>query len=323
MNSSLEQKIQQYIYTNKLIKENSRVIIGLSGGPDSVCLLHILAGLQTEFNLTLIAAHLNHEWRKNAANDIDFCKEFAHKLDIEFVTQKASELKPPMPFTGSKEEIGREMRRFFFEQLAQECNAQAIALGHHLQDQEETFLIRLIRGSSLTGLTCMKPKEGSYIRPLLEVTKEEILSYLNDNNIVYLVDPSNEWQDFLRNRIRSKVIPELVAADNRFHANFSRTLAKLQETDKFINSIVDKTFEEITSQDQALKLREFLQLDSFLQHKILLKWLIVHDVPFTPTESFFDEIMRFLKQPASGVHQMHETWAIEKLVNKNLVKIKK
>src|SRR5437762_3355868 len=128
-------KIKKFIIKNNLINQDDKIVIGLSGGPDSVFLLHLFLHLQKEYNLTLITAHLNHEWRAEAHQEEQFCHSITQKYDIPFVSKKLSELTKTFKYEGSKEEYARKMRRFFLEQIAQEYNAQHIALGHHAQDQ--------------------------------------------------------------------------------------------------------------------------------------------------------------------------------------------
>ncbi len=152
---------------------------------------------------------------------------------------------------GSQEEYGRRLRRHFFEQILREYNADSVALAHHAQDQEETFFIRLIRGSSLTGLTSIKPKNGPYIRPLLETPKAEILAWLHTNNIPYALDKTNESPDYLRNRIRLNVLPALRICDERFEANFLTTLNRLKTTEDFLERLTQKAFEKITTKHIA------------------------------------------------------------------------
>ncbi len=162
------------------------------------------------------------------------------------------------------------MRRYFFAQVAQEYNANCIALAHHLQDQEETFFIRLIRGATLSGLVSMKPMDGIYIRPLLEINKSDILQFLQENKISYLIDPTNVSQEFLRNRIRSNVLPALQTCDNRFDSNFLRTLNHLKDTENFLQKLVEEKFNEIskkTDNNFELNLKQLFALDKFLQKK--------------------------------------------------------
>ena len=275
-------------------------------------------------NISLIAAHLDHQWRPESANEVEFCHEAAKQLSIAFVTSSATELSPMVKFDGSKEELGRRLRRQFLEMVAAEAGADRIALAHHAQDQEETFFIRLIRGATLTGLTCMQPANGIYIRPLLETKKHEIVHYLDEHKIPYLIDPSNEDPGFLRNRIRMNVLPALRECDQRFDVNFARTLKKLQKADAFLEMITSRTFAEITQPENGkshINLKRLFNLSPYLQYRLILYWLIQEGIPFRPQETFFDEILKFLKGEHGGTHQLHETWAIEK--KQNLAWIKK
>lgn len=307
--------IKQFIVKNGLIQSGHVIVVGLSGGPDSVFLLHFLASLQQEYNLKLIAAHLNHEWRKEADQEQQDCATLAHTLNIPFVTAKRSELSTTFTHNGSQEEYGRNMRRYFFEKVLREHNADSIALAHHAQDQEETFFIRLIRGSSLTGLTAIKPQHGAYIRPLLETNKPEILTWLHKNNIPYATDATNDSEDYLRNRIRMNVLPALRLCDNRFAANFITTLNRLQSTEQFLENLTIKTFAEISrieNNQRIINIPQFLALDEILRTRILMHWLITENIPFPSTQAFLDEIIRFLQHKNGGTHAAHQKWSIVK-----------
>lgn len=310
--------IKDFVTQNNLIPDNAKIVLGLSGGPDSVFLLHFLADLRSIKNIQIIAAHLDHEWRPDSGKDVEFCKHISEQLDIPFITAKLSELPLSRKWNGSKEEIGRIARRYFLEQVRTEYNADLIALGHHLQDQEETFFIRLIRGSSLTGLTCMYPKNGIYIRPLLETNKKNIVTYLDKHNITYLIDLSNESPEFLRNRIRSTVLPPLHAVDSRFDQNFLATLKRLQATEDFLDTVTHQTFAQITKQKDdrlQLNIKHLLQLHPVMQYRILMFWLQKEQVPFPPTQRFLDEILRFINRPGSKEHVIHEAWQLVKKKN--------
>ncbi len=311
MNSKGFSHINSYISEHNLLPPNATVILGLSGGPDSVFLLHFLANK----NIKLIAAHLDHEWRKDSEKDTKFCKEQAEKLGIPLVSKKISELDLQIKFNGSKEEVGRKARRYFLEQTMKEHTADAIALAHHLQDQQETFFIRLLRGASLSGLTAMKPKNGPYIRPLLNTSKNDILAYLDEHQIPYLTDPSNESQQFLRNRIRTGVIPALKAADGRFDHTFASTLGQLQETEAFLGELSQEYLGKLTICKKGfsgVNLKDLMKLPTPMRRRIILEWLCRQNVPFTPTQKFFAEMERFFRQPGSKEHQIHETWKLVK-----------
>ena len=298
-----------------LLPAQSKVILGLSGGPDSMMLLHYLQSKHASGEISLIAAHLDHEWRLTSKNDVEFCAQQAHKLGIKFIASKISELAFKPKFNGSKEDLGRLMRRHFFETIRKQEEADYIALAHHMQDQQETFFMRMIRGSSLAGLTAMKPLQGYYIRPLLEINREDILAYLEQNKIPYLIDPSNESDLFLRNRIRNKVLPILRAIDHRFDQNFIRTLAQLKETDEFLDEITINTFASVSSifeHHRIVDTKKFNTLHLILKKRIIIAWLVEEKVPFTPSEKFLREIITFLSKPTGKTHQLHATWSINK-----------
>jgi len=308
--------IKSYIVKYNLIPPGSKIILGLSGGPDSFFLLHMLAKIRAEGIINkLIAAHLDHEWRDDSSKDAQFCLAAAKRYNVPIVTQKISDLGISMKFNGSKEEFGRKARRHFLESVRKKHNADLIALAHHAQDQQETFFIRLIRGTSLAGLTAMKPKHGYYIRPLLEVNKKNIVDYLEQKNIPYLTDPSNILEEFLRNRIRKKVITALQACDQRFDKKFKETLKRLSATEQFLEQLTEKMFNEISQNKEGIlfvNLKQLFKLHPVMQYRILLRWLVKQKVKFSVSEGFFDEMIKFLKQPGSKEHQLYHAWYLVK-----------
>jgi tRNA(Ile)-lysidine synthase len=293
-----------------LFNNHSKIIVGLSGGPDSVYLLHKLVTYAQNTNCTIIAAHLDHEWQESSQIAAQLCKTTCDSLQVGIVLKKLSELKFKHKWNGSQEELGRNARRFFLENLAYELNATAIALAHHQQDQQETFFIRLFRGSSLTGLVGMAPADGLYIRPILHLTKDQILQFLHTNNIAYYTDPTNTSDIYLRNRIRNHVIPACIAADNRFEKNLSSTMQQLTKIDDFITEISQTTLSQIRCGKNIHK-NAFLALHTVLQEKILLLLLIEHDIIFTPSQKFFAEIIRFLKTGKSSTHAINQHCTIQ------------
>ncbi len=307
--------------TSSLIAQHTHttptVILGLSGGPDSVFLYHVLRQLHEQKILHLIAAHLDHGWRANSADDALFCKNLCTEHAITFVSAQAKEFSPTKKYNGSLEEHGRIMRRLFFEQTLQQHNAHFIALAHHLDDQEETFFIRLIRGTTLQGLHGMDPVDGIYIRPLLDYKKTEILKYLEQHKLAYVIDPSNESEKFLRNSIRKNVIPALRSCDNRFDENFSHSVAMLKAEDAFLAKLTQQTFDQIFVLNQETKhhvgnLQLFKQQDAVLQQRIVLAWLIHARAPLTPSSNLVAEILRFLSNPHGGSHRIGTTVTLHK-----------
>lgn len=286
---------------------NSTVIIGLSGGPDSVCLLHLVSKIKSELNLRVIAAHLDHGWRKESALDATWCKHTCKELEIEFVSATSSDLNYIPKYNGSKEEIGRKLRRYFFENLAHKHQAQAIALAHHADDQIETFFIRLLRGSSISGISGMRAQDGLYIRPLLNWHKSDILNYLKQEGLSYLEDSTNFEQSFLRNRIRLNLLPVLSTIDARWQKTIPSCITQLQQTDNFLNTHCQKLILEISEPNNQnhINIQKFLEMDEILQHRIILMQLIKQKIQFTPTTALFHEILRFLMSKQSNNHTIN------------------
>lgn len=314
----LIEKIHIYITKHNLLNPNDHIVIGVSGGPDSIFLMHVLKHFKDTYNLSLTAAHLDHEWRPNSSLDTTFCAEAAQSLGIDFVAEKASQLPVQFKKIGSQEALGRAMRRYFLQSIKEQAHAQSIALAHHAQDQEETFFIRLIRGTTLSGLCGMKPREKDYIRPLLEINKDDIIAWLDTHNIPYLTDPSNESPSFLRNRIRAQVIPALQNADPRFNQNFLRTLDNLQKTDQFLESLTKKMFHAISEyQDTThwIDISRLKNLPPIMHNRIIAYWIISENVPFVLTGKFIDEIKRFLFEGTAHLHTIHQRWSLEKKGN--------
>lgn len=303
--------IKKFIMQHNLIKLHDKLLIGLSGGADSVFLLHLLYQLKDEFNLTLTALHINHEWRASALIDEQFCKELCNQLSIPLLVKRASEVPTGIiKQRGSKEDAARQLRQYFFTTTLQALKYDRIALGHNLNDQEENFFIRVIRGSSLTGLCGIKSNDGDYIRPLIETSKESILAYLHTHGITYAVDPTNESMDYLRNRIRMHIIPVLKECDQRFDANFLRTQAKLQEADNFIKDVTNDMFNTVVT-DAKINIKQLIIQHQFLQKQIVLQWLIASRVSFELTDSFIEEVLKFLTSERGGKHTFNN-WVIEK-----------
>lgn len=292
------------------------MIVGLSGGPDSVFLTHFFAHLHAEGVIKLIAAHLNHEWRQEARDEELFCRQLASTLGIEYVSTTISKLNLNIKFNGSKEEYGRRARRFFFNELAHTYGADRIALAHHADDQQETFFMRMLRGTTLTGLTGMKPQSGLYIRPLLSITKQEILAYLHAHGIAYCIDASNMDSSFLRNRIRSILLPALRQCDARFDVTFARLLTSLRDTERYVERVTQDTLSTIVcAPDQygvGMSLEKLHALDPLIQDRVVMLWLHNNNVPYLPQRAFVHEIMRFLRSPRGGVHHLHDRWQLLK-----------
>lgn len=297
--------------------EKPLIIVGLSGGPDSVFLLYLLNQLAQQNLISLAAAHLDHGWRENSAYDVQWCKQLCNKLAVRFYYEHAKNLTLAIKPNGSQEALGRQLRRKFFDQLLKNFNARLIALGHHADDQQETFFLRLIRGTSLNGLRCMDTFSENYFRPLLNISKSFILEYLNTHEIAYLTDYTNESTNYLRNRVRHQVIPVLQKCDTRFDKKLASTIQHLRDEDDFLQELTRQTFEKIFIEDAKTNifkgnLKEFQTLHPALQKRVLIYWLVQSKAHFTPQHNFLLELIKFLNSPRGGVHNVHDTWSIVK-----------
>ena len=299
------------LLSTTFLQTNGTYIVGLSGGPDSVALLHALVQLQHTYNLRLIAAHLNHEWRSDASEDVEFCKHLCKTLNVPFEYTTASENRSVIKHNGSQEAAGRLMRRNYFEQLHKQHNADGIILGHHQDDQHETFFIRLIRGTTLDGLACMKEQDGIYLRPLLTCTKQEILSYINEHNLSFLHDITNESDAYLRNRIRKTVMPCLYETDDRAYDNLSRLIKNIQEEQEYIKKVLAEK-QKLYTTEKGLNCKKLKTAPPFEQKQIVKQWALDGALPCTLTEALLKEMIRFLCSERGGVHQVHRKWSIEK-----------
>lgn len=232
-------RVLDTIKKNGIIKKGDSIVVGVSGGPDSVCLLHVLWRLKEEFNLRLVAVHINHMLRgAESYRDEDFVKNLCSMLEIELQSICVDIKKISKEKNMSLEEAGREERYRHFEMAADRVGAKRIAVAHNKNDQAETVLMNIIRGTGLDGLKGMDYIRGSIIRPLLDVERCEIEAYCRDNNLNPITDSSNLENIYARNKIRLNVIPFI---DSLFDCNFVKSIDRMNRLIKDdINFIDDK-----------------------------------------------------------------------------------
>jgi tRNA(Ile)-lysidine synthase len=211
------------------------LVLGLSGGPDSVALLDVLVRLREEQPLRVVAAHLDHGLRVGSSADREFCEELCQLRGVELVCGRAPVRERAVRDGGGLEEAGRSERYAFLRQVKAETSAGFILVAHTRDDQAETVLMRLVRGSGSSGLAGMRARSGDLLRPFLEVSREEILEHLRTHGIPFREDPTNADPLFLRNRIRHELIPYLEHRFNpRIREGLARTASLLAEEDDLL-----------------------------------------------------------------------------------------
>jgi tRNA(Ile)-lysidine synthase len=228
-------KVNQTIEKYNLLEKGERVVVALSGGPDSTALLAVLASIAQELDLSLIVAHFNHGLRgAESDEDENISRDSSEKRGFPFVSGKMDQRKGNKGL--SPEDFYRRQRYNFLNKVAKNYQAQKIALGHNLQDQAETVLLNILRGSGLEGLKGFLPmRDGKFIRPLIEISRQEIISFLNEAGIPYRQDSSNKNKIYLRNQIRSELIPYLKKKFNpKIEENLAQMAEILRPEDEFI-----------------------------------------------------------------------------------------
>ncbi len=234
--------IQKY----RMLEKGDKVLVAVSGGPDSVALLHFLKQIEPTHHLTLHVFHLNHEIRgKEAAGDAQFVAGLASKLGVPTTLMNFDVPALAEREKLSLEEAAREARYSLMDEVAAKIGADKIALGHHADDQVETFLMRLIRGAGLEGLGSIAPVRDRYIRPFIEITKEDILRYINDNGLEYRIDASNEDMSILRNRVRHELIPFLTSYNPQLEGSLLKTIEIVREDQSHLDELANGIFDSL------------------------------------------------------------------------------
>lgn len=266
-------KVRTTIERHCMLNPDDRVIVAVSGGPDSVALLHILNRIKEEYNLHLRVAHLNHLLRDEAHIEAEFVRELAERLNLDFSYREIDISKLAKDENINIEIAGRKARYTFLSKVAEENEAQKIAMGHTADDQAETVLMRLLRGAGIEGLKGIPPIRGMIIRPLIEINREEILKFLRQNGFEWKIDISNQSSLFLRNRIRCDLLPKI---ERDYNYRFRDSLLKLaeicREEDTFVSNLAMKKLKssiiEHNSDGISLDKKKITSLPVVLRKKV-------------------------------------------------------
>lgn len=278
MDKRLE-KIENYIRQYHMIEKGDRIVIGVSGGADSVCLLMALCSLQEKLGFQVLICHVNHELRgEEAAQDEAYVEMLCHKMQVPFFAFHENVELIAKKRKESLEEAGRYVRRQAFEQLCKEQGGTKIATAHHSNDNAETMLLNMARGTGLRGLCGIRPVYGKWIRPLLELSREEIEQWLKDCDIRYCVDETNQEDEYTRNRIRHHVIPTLEEQVNtRTVEHFVKLSEQAEEIYEYLEKQTDQAWNICVKQTDGLQSRKeiFLKAEEMKHLDPVIKKLLI------------------------------------------------
>ncbi len=274
---SLPNSILATITSQKLISHGETIIIGVSGGGDSIALLHVLNELKYKLGVKLHVAHFNHNLRKGSKADQTFVEKQAKLLSLPITTKIWP--KSQQNQKGSLEERARKARISFFNALLKKEKAESIALAHTKDDLAETVLMRILRGSGLQGLRAIRPIKSLHetrdIRPFLSTSKTEILKYLKTKNIAYREDPTNKSSQFMRNKVRLKLMPLL---EKEYNANIKELLCQLSHQSSVDYDYLEKQTQKLLNkyaQSNSKTTRFVIKSKVYLRQPMAIQNLLI------------------------------------------------
>lgn len=280
-------------FLDKVIEVNSTIVIACSGGPDSMCLLNLLISIGSKKELNLIVAHVNHKIRKESDDEALLVKKFCEENGVIFEYKELNEYKNEK----FSEEDAHKKRYDFFKEVANKYMAKYLVTAHHGDDLIETILMRISRGSNLSGYAGInRIKENlDYItlRPLLFVSKEEIIKYNKEHSINYVIDKSNDSLDYTRNRYRHVILPFLKKEDKNIHLKYLKFSKELEEVDEFINNYI---YDKKIIVDNAIVINKLAKEKDIIKRKsieLLVKEIQKEDY-FDISDSQMNELIKLL-----------------------------
>ena len=278
----MKNKILETIKKYNMIENGEKVVLAVSGGPDSICMLDILKDIKNDetidMNFEIVVAHVNHMIRKEAEEDEKYVKKYCEENQIEFYSKSIDVQKMANNNKIGLEEAGRKARYDFFDEILEKTKAQKIAIAHNKNDKVETVLMHILRGSGINGLKGIEPKRGKYIRPLIESERNEIEEYCDEKNLQPRIDKTNFENEYTRNKVRNLLIPYI---QKEFNPNLIQTIDRLSnlvaEEEDYMDKQVQKIYEEILISENEKEIQ--LDLKTFnLQEKVIKSRVILYTI---------------------------------------------
>ena len=305
MLKTLADKVKTTITKYSMISGGDRILVGLSGGADSASLLTVLLKLKDDLGIEISAAYIDHGLRpRETPDEIEFCRKLCSDRQLPFAVRKI-DVKSYADREGlNKQEAARKLRYGALEDIAYETGANKIAMAHNADDQAETLLMHLVRGSGPLGLSGIPPVRGRIIRPLIETEREEIEIFLLHEGIEYVTDSSNLKDDYLRNRLRHFIVPSLKNINRDFIQAVLRTTNIISDEERYFDILVTKTLMKLISRKSNALIELFLSpmeyMDTVLLRRVLRRAL-------TETKSLrglgldhIEDLIRLIKSGRSG-----------------------
>ncbi len=293
-------KVEEFIKVKNLIEENDRILLAVSGGPDSTLLFHFFINFLKKKKIEIKVAYIHHHLRKEAERELEFVKNLSLKYGIQFFSGDIE--------IDEKRNIEKKLREKRYEKLyeiAEKTKCNKIATGHTLDDHIETFFINLFRGSGISGLCGIWAKSKVFpnseiyvIRPLLSIERKEILEYLENNKIEYMIDITNFLPNFTRNKIRNEILPFLLKYKPSLKKNILRTTDILQAEEEFLKIYTENVIREILKIKKSkiiIETEKFKKLEKSLKRRIA--GYIFKEIKKTPYVDFFkiEKIVNFIE----------------------------
>lgn len=307
MSRDVVNRFKKNMVENKLINKGDKIVIGLSGGPDSICLLNLLCEIREEFDLDLAAAHINHMIRgEEADEDQEFCRERCLQLGVKFFYKKIDVNAYAKNNGLSSESAGREIRYGFFDEVMNKLKFNKIATAHNANDQAETVLMRLMRGTGLEGLSGIQViRDKKYIRPILFLNRDEVEKYCHDIGEKARIDKTNLERLYSRNRIRLDILPYMKEHFNKDIVDTINRMAQLIDKDnEFINKMTEKYYNNVCIEDKEKVIikKDGFSLESSIITRIIRKSIYkVGNAKYNVEAKHIEDVIKLQKNSTSKI----------------------
>lgn len=274
----MKNKVLKTIKKYNLIENGDKLVLAVSGGPDSIAMLNILKELpeeQSKLNFEIVVAHINHMIRKEAKEDEEYVRDYCQKNKIRFYSKSIDVQKIANNNKIGTEEAGRIVRYEFFDEILEKTNSNKVAIAHNKNDKAETIIMNLLRGSGVSGLKGIEPRRGKYIRPLIECERYEIEKYCEEQKLNPRIDKTNFENEYTRNKIRNIVIPYV---KKEFNPNIIETLSRMSELvteeEEYIEKHIKIEYKKILIEENKkqiiLDLKKFNNEEKVIKSRLVL-----------------------------------------------------